>query len=234
MVYLRWNELRPQLGLTNDGIIVRADAERLVTLDVAVEAILGDARAHRLASNEEVERLRDAAKADAEAIKAHASEECRAAVETAVAQASAEALTVWQAKAAAAQREGHEIFVRYREMLAKVVVNTVRQLVHAAPASDFFEMALSALDREAEEARRMVLHVHPDDASEATQALAKFQARWPEGLVARVEVAPSLPLRSCRVETDLGYVDSSLEVQLAVFGNRLKDGALTGLPEFQS
>lgn len=231
MVYLRWNELRTQLGLNGDGIVPRAQAEQLVALDAAVESILQEARQFLADARLQGQRIRDEAVAGADAIRAQAEEECRSARESAYAQGSIEAAKTWLDKAAGPQREGHALFSRHRETLGKIVVNTVRQLVRSAPAGDFFEAAMSALDREAEEARWMVLYVHPGEVQEASRMLETFRGRWPDGMSVRIEPQASFEPRSCRVETDLGYIDSSLEIQLAVFAARLGSGAIAGLPE---
>ncbi|RYX91565.1 MAG: hypothetical protein EOO28_25345 [Comamonadaceae bacterium] len=221
MVYLRWNELRPQLGLMHDSILTRADAEKLVDLDIAVDLVLGEARKQAALLLRQATGVLEKAEADANVQRLRADRERASAARQGYRQGRRESIEEWHAQVAPANGAVADGLQPQRERMARMVVNAVRRLVLASPPREFFDAAISCIDREAEDARRMVLHVHPDEVIPATETVQGCRVRWPKGLQVRVEADASLGLRSCRVETDVGYMDSSLDVQLSALSDDL-------------
>ncbi len=221
MVYLRWPELGAELGLNDDGVVARDEFARLVMLDSAAMDILRAAQARADAALEEAEHILDEAHADADRLVAAGEAQRRTAANLGYWQGRRQSVADWHRQSLAAQRDAAALAARQRERLAELVVATVRGLVLSQPPQDFYAAALTLLDKEAEDAGRMVFHVHPDDRAHVEAALQSHRARWPAGASARVEVDPQLGRRACRVESDVGYIDAGLDTQLAALARGL-------------
>lgn len=223
MVYLRWTELGAELGLSADGVVAREELARLVSIDQAAVDLLAAARARQDAAHEEAERVLADAHAEAERLVAAGETQRRASAKLGYWQGHRQAVADWHDQSFDAQRDMASMVARQRERMIDVVVATVRGLVLSQAPQDFYAAALTLLDKEAEDAGRMLFHVHPDDQAHAEAALQAHRARWPAGASARVEVDPQSTRRSCRVESDMGYVDAGLDTQLAALARCLRE-----------
>ncbi len=198
-----------------DGIIPRESFEQLVSLAQAQHQLSALHERTIATAQAEAAVLLDQARAEAAAIVQAAQNKAQEACRLGYRRGQRQALDEWHAKASQARGADQRMLAAMHERLADMVAEATRHLVQAEPSEAFFAAVASRMDKLAEGATRLTLTVCPADRAAAEAALQRLQAPWLDGTTVAVEEDPALPPGSCRCESTTGWLDASLDVQLA-------------------
>ncbi len=203
MSYLLWHRDR-KVGIGSTRVVLRA-AE--VPLVADAQALcdrlqkLYDAESQRIAAAGEEARATGHAKGREEGAQA----------------AHAELAATIVAMTAASARER----ARLRDEIAALALQVVRKLLGQMPADGVLAALAETAARDLVPTPTLTLHVHPDQCDAVRARLAATGDAQSEAPLPRFEVQadPACVPGVCRIETEHGTVDASLEVQLARVAN---------------
>ena len=182
-------------------------------------------RREEIAASAEAARILDDAHAEARkildaAIEAHA-ESVRQGFEEGYARGAGE----WAAAIETARRSVGRAIEQSRHQVARLALRVaekiLRQKVESSPEAlvPMVDEALRSL--QAQPQSRVVLRAHPDDQPALEARKGRWLARFP-GLDSLSVVADDeMPRGGCRIESDFGMVDATIETQLRVIERHL-------------
>jgi type III secretion protein L len=111
-----------------------------------------------------------------------------------------------------------------RPSLTDLLLDAMGKLARGIPRDRLYASAVASIDEAWRQARWARMHVNPQDVAAAEQALADLAA---DGhgttsitVLADNKVAPA----GCRFESDLGFADAGLEVQLCALREAFSEG----------
>ena len=110
-------------------------------------------------------------------------------------------------------------------LLADIVADAIVVLAKGMDREAIIGRALDALQSPLRDATWARLLVHPTSVAAAEAALNTFRSSTGLGKLARVEADESLPVDGCVLESELGRVDSSLDTQLNVIRDAIREAA---------
>jgi type III secretion protein L len=191
------------------GYRLAADRKVLKSSEAAV--IEQTARAYVLAR----ERI-DAALSDLDNVCARAT---RDAYQQGLAKAQEEAAKRWTC----AEVERLTLLKSMKPMLADVLVDAVGLLAKDIDREAFIARALDVLSASLREVSWARIRVHPSALQSAREALAEFDRDTGLGKLAQVVADESLHEEGCVLESDVGTIDASLDVQLRTIRTALAE-----------
>lgn len=183
--------------------------ERRLRQDAECQAVLEDAR-------QQAALLLEQARAEIDAWQAQARERLQAEAEDArlkgYEEGHAQALADWHGQQVDRARSLQADVRAVQSPLARVVCDAVAAIVRTADPEALYQRALAEVQASCRGATRLRLHVSPADEAAAGRALAGWAAGDIEvETVVHIDMAAG----SCVAETDAGWVDASLDLQLA-------------------
>jgi flagellar assembly protein FliH len=134
----------------------------------------------------------------------------------------------WAAAVEAARESVRLAIERSQQQVARLALRVaekiLRQKLETSPEAlvPVVDEALRSL--QAQPQSRVVLRVHPDDQPVLEPRKARWLARFPGLESLKVVADEELPRGSCRIESDFGTVDATIETQLAVIERHLLGG----------
>ncbi len=181
-----------------------------------------------LAATEQARRVLEAAQAQAEALRAQAQTDYEEALRRGYQEGYEKGMAEWLR----AVEQVHAGFTRVIEqakpqivrLALRVAEKILRQKLDLTPEAvvPMIDEALRSL--RAQQNMRVILRVHPDDRP----ILESHRQRWMERLPwlgsLDIVVDEDLPRGGCRIETDFGTVDASVETQIRVVERHLLGG----------
>lgn len=181
-----------------------------------------------LAATEQARRILEAAQAQAEALRAQAQAEYEETLQRGYQEGYEKGMAEWLR----AIEQVHAGFMGVIEqakpqivrLALRVAEKILRQRLDLTPEAvvPMIDEALRSL--RAQQNMRVILRVHPDDRS----ILEPHRQRWMERLPwlgsLDIVVDEELPRGGCRIETDFGTVDASIETQIRVIERHLLGG----------
>jgi type III secretion protein L len=206
---LRSHEFGTALAL--EDILGQAREEaRAMGLRAAEEALQAVDQAQRQAA-----QLLDQARSEADALRQQARQEAEDAAARGHAEGSRQAAIEWHARFAELQASHAASLVGMEDRLADIVALAVERIVCAEPREALFRRALQGVREALRDAGGARLRVHPQDAAAAHAALGAEGGVLADGLKVQVEPDASLAPGACVLESSIGRLDASLDVQLA-------------------
>ncbi|MDS1029526.1 FliH/SctL family protein [Bacillota bacterium LX-D] len=109
----------------------------------------------------------------------------------------------------------NSIYEETEESLINLALEIARKIINKKVELDdelIFSIAKNAL-REAHAAEMYILFVSPDDLAKSLEYKSELQSYIPEGASLQVIADGDLAKGNCRVETNLGYTDGTIEQQ---------------------
>lgn len=144
-------------------------------------------------------------------------------LETAARAFAAAVTEVDQLRTALAERSRDDMFRLVMVIAEQVIRHEVT--VHPDVVVGVIEHALQAAVR----ADHCKIRINPDDVAVVTEQKPLFLASISGLKNLNIETDPTITPGGCRIESDLGEVDATLETQLAMIRQALSDG-MTGAP----
>lgn len=163
------------------------------------------------------EAMREAARADADALRAEARREFDTAHERGYDAGRREALSQWYARTAQLLAHRYELQMSLRQRVAELVVSAVEKIVVNEQPAALFARASDVVERIIEGSRCLQVRVHPDERDAAVEGFSHAVAQWRErGQPVQLTVLADRTLEpgACVCESDIGSVDASLKVQV--------------------
>jgi type III secretion protein L len=181
-----------------------------------------------LAATDQARRILEAAQAQAEEIRAQAQQEYEEALRRGYQEGYEKGLAEWL-RALEEVHAGLTSLVEQAKpqivrLALRVAEKILRQRLDLTPEAvvPMIDEALRSL--RAQQNMRVLLRVHPDDRS----ILEPHRQRWMERLPwlgsLDIVVDEDLPRGGCRIETDFGTVDATIETQIRVIERHLLGG----------
>jgi type III secretion protein L len=115
-----------------------------------------------------------------------------------------------------------------RPSLTDLLLDAMGKLARGIPRERLYASAVASIDEAWRQARWARMHVNPQDVATAQQALADLAAEGHGATSITVLADNSVAPAGCRFESDLGFADAGLEVQLEA----LRDAFSEGLQEW--
>lgn len=132
------------------------------------------------------------------------------------------AATAHQLKTVLASLDYYE---QSRNQLVGVVISCVRRFIMDLPPEErFYQLVGQALD-ELKQQPRIVLQINPKDREALEAALPRLQKLMPSGTSIEIRAREELTPNSCILESPIGLVDASLDSQLTILENSLKEAS---------
>lgn len=100
-----------------------------------------------------------------------------------------------------------------QDSITDVVIGSLRKIILEIPPHDRVVQLVARSLQDLISSQRVIVSVHPGDASAVTQAVAALEGMLPAESI-EIRQRPDLSPGSCLLETPLGMVDASLESQL--------------------
>jgi flagellar biosynthesis/type III secretory pathway protein FliH len=202
-----------EIGI-EDGIVPRANFERLTALECACEEIIAK-------QTDMLQQARLTARSLVDAANTKARQMNEAGLRAAIASsrrgfedAKGEGLKHWHAEQSQRRAERAMSHSRVREELASMVVDATRQLVAKDSFEAYFQKALTVLDQLAEDQRALTLTVHPSDRAAALNVLDALGRHWPDGTTVNLLEDENLAPGSALCESSQAWVDASFDQQI--------------------
>jgi flagellar biosynthesis/type III secretory pathway protein FliH len=111
-----------------------------------------------------------------------------------------------------------------RPSLTDLLLDAMHKLARGIPRERLYASAVASIDEAWRQARWARMHVNPRDMAAAEQALADLAAEGHRTTSITVVADNSVPAAGCRFESDLGFADAGLEVQLQALRNAFSEG----------
>ncbi|MFM0728174.1 type III secretion system stator protein SctL [Paraburkholderia strydomiana] len=204
------------VGVDRD-VVPREALASLVELDegyLALQQQHADVLAQAAAQGD---AMRDAARADADALRAEARREFDTAHERGYDAGRREALSQWYTRTAQLLAQRYELQMSLRQRVADLVVRAVEKIVVNEEPAALFARASDVVERIIEGSRCLQVRVHPDERDAAVEGFSHAVAQWRErGQPVQLTVLADRTLEpgACVCESDIGSVDASLKVQV--------------------
>jgi type III secretion protein L len=223
---LIWSHPGGACLLAERGIVRAHEFGTVLALDGILGHAREEARAMGLLAEQDARHIVDMARQEAAAVLAEARAEAAALCEAATQKAGEEAargyadgcqdaVTQWHERFADLQASHAAALAGMEERLAGIVALAVERIVRAEPREALFLRALQGVRDALREAGTARLRVHPQDADAALAAISAEGGVQAEGLQVQVEPDATLAPGACVLESSIGRLDASLDVQLA-------------------
>jgi type III secretion protein L len=111
-----------------------------------------------------------------------------------------------------------------RPSLTDLLLDAMGKLARGIPRERLYASAVASIEEAWRQARWAHMHVNPQDVAAAEQALADLAADGRSTTSITVVADNSVAPAGCRFESDLGFADAGLEVQLEALRFALSDG----------
>ena len=202
-----------EIGI-EDGIVPRANCEKLTSLELACDEIIAKQSDMLQQARLTAGRLVEAANTKAQQIHDAGLRAAIASSRRGFEDAKGEGLTHWHAEQSQRRAERAMSHTRVREELASMVVDATRQLVAKGGFEAYFQKALTVLDQLAEDQQALTLTVHPSDRAAALNVLDALGRHWPDGTTVNLLEDENLAPGSALCESSQAWVDASFEQQI--------------------
>lgn len=197
------------------GTVFRVDGPRLTPapgtrlITAADAALLVDAQ-----------KLLDTAREKAAALESEARELCQKLKEEAFQEGLAQGRMEQSEKIMETVSSTVEYLENVEQSLVGVVMRSIRKVLGEMPEDERIVRIVRQALGSVRDQQRVVLRVAPDDENSLRQALSAMMATTP-GRSSFLELVADgrLPRGACLLESELGVVDASLEVQLKALEN---------------
>jgi type III secretion protein L len=111
-----------------------------------------------------------------------------------------------------------------RPSLTDLLLDAMGKLARGIPRERLYASAVASIDDAWRQARWARMHVNPQDVAAAEQALADLAADGHGTTSISVLADDGITPAGCRFESDLGFADAGLEVQLNALREAFSDG----------
>jgi type III secretion protein L len=181
-----------------------------------------------IAASAEATRILEEAEARAQKVLDSAREAYAESVRKGFEEGYARGVEQWAEAIGAARESVARSIERSQQQVARLALRIaekiLRQKLETSPEAlaPVVDEALRSL--QAQPQSRVVLRVHPDDRSPLEERKARWLARFPGLESLKVVADEELPRGSCRIESDFGMVDATIETQLRVIERHLLGG----------
>jgi len=185
-------------------------------------------RREEIAASAEASRIVAQAEAQAQAIVDSAREAHAESVRRGFEEGYARGAGQWSAAIEAARESVRAAIEQSRHQVARLAIRVaekiLRQKLETSPEAlvPVVDEALRSL--QAQPRSRVVLRVHPDDQAVLETRTARWLSHFPGLDSLSVTPDEELPRGSCRIESDFGTVDATIETQLRVIERHLLGG----------
>lgn len=197
-----------------DGILPAAVAGSVAELDALrrsmdeqrehiIETARAEAQAMLAQARQDVARMHETARADAEAAR-------REGYETGRRQAALE----WHQQQTGRVIDKAQMLRNMHEKLATIVTAAVERIVHTEQREALYHRALRSVQGLTSGASSLALRVNAADYEHARAAIESLKALQTQGLHIEVNVDPALQPGGCVFESEVGILDASLQTQL--------------------
>jgi type III secretion protein L len=115
-----------------------------------------------------------------------------------------------------------------RPSLTDLLLDAMGKLARGIPRERLYASAMASIEEAWRHARWARMHVNPQDVPAAEQALADLATEGRSAPSITVVADDSVAPAGCRFESDLGFADAGLDVQL----NALRDAFSEGLSDW--
>jgi type III secretion protein L len=196
--------------------VVRAqDFAVLTSLLAAADTLQGERERLLAEARQEIEHLREAAQAEADAMRAMAREALERGYRDGLERGRQEAAAQWAEtvlREAGSARRGLE---RQSERLSQIVSLAVERVVEPEDRQALYRRALRTVTKLLKDVPLLTLRVPETDRDSAQHAVDAVMQHLSGALPIEVVSDAALPLGSCLFESDQGVIDASLDTQLA-------------------
>ncbi|MEM9552938.1 MAG: type III secretion system stator protein SctL [Acidobacteriota bacterium] len=175
---------------------------------------------------DQADEILERARRDADALRARAQDEARALRRRVVERAYRHCLAAWQARMVALEDERRDLYDELRPQLTElalwIATKIVRRRFDADPAlvHELVEEALASLQGMVED--RLLIHVHPAHREAVETLVARLEAANPQWKIVSVLTDEAMSPGGCRLESEIGEVDATLETQLRALRQLLR------------
>jgi flagellar biosynthesis/type III secretory pathway protein FliH len=111
-----------------------------------------------------------------------------------------------------------------RPSLTDLLLDAMGKLARGIPRERLYASAVASIDEAWRQARWARMHVNPQDLAAAEQALTDLAADGHGATSITVMADNNVPAAGCRFESDLGFADAGLEVQLEALRDAFSEG----------
>jgi type III secretion protein L len=111
-----------------------------------------------------------------------------------------------------------------RPSLTDLLQDAMGKLARGIPRERLYASAVASIDEAWRQARWARMHVNPQDVAAAEQALADLAAEGRSTTSITVLADNGVAPAGCRFESDLGFADAALEVQLQALREAFSEG----------
>ncbi len=111
-----------------------------------------------------------------------------------------------------------------RPSLTDLLLDAMGKLARGIPRERLYASAVASIEEAWRQARWTSLHVNPQDVPAAERALAELAADGRGTTSIAIVADPNVPPAGCRFESDLGFADAGLDVQLQALREAFSDG----------
>jgi type III secretion protein L len=111
-----------------------------------------------------------------------------------------------------------------RPSLTDLLLDAMGKLARGVPRERLYASAVASIEEAWRDARWARMYVHPQDVPAAEQALAECASDGRNPILITVVPDDSIAPAGCRFESDLGFADAGLEVQLKTLRDAFSDG----------
>jgi type III secretion protein L len=111
-----------------------------------------------------------------------------------------------------------------RPSLTDLLQDAMGKLARGIPRERLYASAVASIDEAWRQARWTRMHVNPQDMAAAEQALTDLAAEGHRTTSITVMADTSVPVAGCRLESDLGFADAGLDVQLQALRDAFSEG----------
>jgi type III secretion protein L len=111
-----------------------------------------------------------------------------------------------------------------RPSLTDLLLDAMGQLARGIPRERLYASAMESIEKAWRQARWARVYVHPQDVAAAERALAELAAEERGGPAISVVADDSVAPAGCRFESDLGFADAGLDVQLDALREAFSEG----------
>jgi type III secretion protein L len=217
-----WLRHGPCVVGLEQGLVRAQDFAQLVTMAEAAATVSAQLDGLRAAAQAEAAHITEVATAEAEAIRAEASQLRERAYDDGFASGRDAALEEWTQRAVDEAQVARAGLERQKERLRDLVALAVERVIGQTDRKALFARALGTLSTLIQEVPLLTLRVHEADHGSAQAALTDLMSNL-NLAGSRVEIVRDATLAqgSCLFESDRGQIDAGLDTQLAAIRRAL-------------
>jgi flagellar biosynthesis/type III secretory pathway protein FliH len=117
------------------------------------------------------------------------------------------------------------LFEQLRPSMTDLLLDAMARLATGVPRDRLYASAVEAIEEAWSHARWARMHVHPQDVAAAQQALLAMTTQGNAALSITVVADEAVAPAGCRFESDLGFAEAGLQVQMDALCRALSGGA---------